>query len=84
MGAHKGLVYRFASKDEASTIDDRSTKGRPRIYPFYEMEIGQAAIFDGSTKVSVRSAVQNAKRINGWEFRTKTLADGSIMVKRVS
>lgn len=85
MGSHKGLVYRLASSDEASSIGDGlPVMGRPRIFPFYEMEIGQAVIVDGASRGSARSSVQNAQRLQGWKFRTKTLDDGSLLVKRVS
>ena len=86
MGSHKGIVYRSATSDEAGLIDKRlPVAGRPRIFPFFDMEVGESVIIvDPESKGSARSSANNAARVNGWKFKTRTLPDGSLIVKRIS
>lgn len=84
MGSHVGLVYRAASAHESSSVDDSlPVSGRPRIFPFFDMALGDAVVIDEDSKSSARSSAQNVQRQNGWKFKTKTLVDGSLLVKRV-
>lgn len=83
MGAHVGLVYRMATPDDLSGALFRGA-GRPRIYPFYEMEVGQIVVIDNpALRASARYSAIRAAKINGWKFKTKVRDDGSLLVKRV-
>lgn len=78
-------AYRSASELESSAMDEGSqTMGRPRIYPFFDMQIHEAVVINAELKQSARACAQNVKRIKGWRFKTRTLSDGSLLVKRIA
>lgn len=58
--------------------------GRPRIYPFAEMEIGDSFLLPTAEKDRVGQAAKAWKaRHGGWNYRTRVLDEG-IRIWRVS
>lgn len=84
MGRHIGLQFRVASEQEAEILTkDGESRGRVSPYPFQDMEVSMAIVADGDKKYQIRCALQGLKRRKGYVFKTKTLSDGSLLVKRV-
>lgn len=83
MGRHIGLQFRAASDEEKSIIEMGGGGGRGYKYPFASMEVGEAIVADGEQKFPIRCAIQGLKRAKGLRFKTRTLADGSLLIKRI-
>ena len=70
-------------KIEKNTPIPASSKGRPRKYPFAEMQPGDSVFFDGE-KVGSNPyvAAQMVGRKKNWKFSGRTI-DGGLRIWRV-
>lgn len=77
-------IYESASPEEMPSQDFKGV-GRPRIYPFFDMEVGQVVVIkDPMLRQSARNSAQHVSRMNGWKFKTVVSSDGRLFVKRTS
>lgn len=76
-------TYRRASNEDLKA--GRLPKGRPRTWPFSDLEIGGTiTVIDPSRFHSARSSATRVARITGRKFKTATMANGTLLVRRVS
>lgn len=75
--------FRNASGDDLKS--GRAPKGRPKIWPFSEMEINQTiSVEDKDRFHSARSSATRVTRLTGKKFKTVTLNNGSLLIRRIS
>ncbi|MCX2697865.1 hypothetical protein [Ochrobactrum chromiisoli] len=66
-------------------IDGRFKDAEQRIrYPFSEMLPGDSFLVSGGRKKSVKVAMSQYARGNGWKFTSRVQIDGTVRVWRVS
>jgi hypothetical protein len=75
--------YRSASSEDLKSI--RMPKGRPKTWPFADMEIGGTiTVIDPSRFHSARSSATRVARITGKKFKTATMTNGTLLVRRIA
>lgn len=75
--------FRTPSQEDKSS--GRVPKGRPRKWPFAAMEEGETvSVIDPDLFHSARSCVSYLSKITGRKFKTVTMNNGSLLVRRIS
>lgn len=62
----------------------RSSRGRPRKWPFYGMEVGATVAIDSEVNhPAARAAAAQAGKQKGWLFKAVKMKNGVLLIKRI-
>lgn len=79
------VVVPLIEKGVPIPADGRLSDAEQRIsYPFSKMAPGDSFVVSGGRKKSVKAAMCQYARGNGWKFTSRVQIDGTIRVWRVS
>lgn len=80
------MTPQFTIKNNAKLPPKRNGRGRPLIYPFASMKVGQVAEFPDLNKKSlarVRAAMYSYGNRHGLRFTTRFTDKGVFLAKRI-
>lgn len=62
----------------------KSSRGRPRKWPFYGMEVGMTVAIDSEIHhPAARAAAAQAGKQKGWVFKAVKMSNGVLLIKRI-
>lgn len=75
----------FRNPSSEDLKSGRAPKGRPKTWPFADMEIDQTiSVDDKNRHHSARSSATRVSRLTGRKFKSSTMQNGSLLIRRIS